>query len=107
MSRLEDFKARTRARYPDRACDFSELDGADSSIRDAFERQDRVIFNYANDDSDPPATEKLARGYVGVTTGWKPVFIRVHNARSSGGGDVLSNPKIKVLAKSGKGKRRA
>lgn len=31
----------------------------------------------------------VRRGYVGKTTGWKPVYILLNNTRSMGSGDVL------------------
>ena len=33
--------------------------------------------------------DMVRRGYVGKTTGWRPVYILLNNTRSMGSGDVL------------------
>lgn len=98
VTRLDAYKNRQKLRYGKERCDFSELDSADPSVIMAFEDGFRMVFDYSMDG------EKPVRGYVGVTTGWKPAFIVVNNARSSGG-DVI--PKgAKAIAVSGDGRRR-
>ena len=86
-SRLEAYKARQIARYGVEKCDFSELDRADSTIKSAYESGMRMNFNYYAESGLP------IRGYVGITTGWKPVFIRIDNIRSTGGSDILTDKK--------------
>lgn len=85
--KLDAFKARCKAHYPGK-CDFSELDSTDSTIKSAYESGARMCFAYSPTGfpEDFPA-----RGYVGVTTGWKPAFIRVFNRRSLGGTDILTD----------------
>ena len=34
---------------------------------------------------------EVKRGYVGVTTGWKPCFLLMNNTRSMGSSDTLSD----------------
>lgn len=86
MSKLDDYKNRQLARYGDK-CDFSELDKTDCTIKSAYESGYRMNFNY----SPTGLPEDFpARGYVGITTGWKPAFIRIHNKRSMGGSDILT-----------------
>ena len=86
--KLEAFKARTIAKYPNKLCDFSDIDNADCTIKEAYESGARMNFNYSptGEPEDFPA-----RGYVGVTTGWKPCFIRVFSKRSHGGSDTLTH----------------
>lgn len=86
--KLDDYKRRALARHGDK-CDFSDLDNADATIRDAYETGARMAFNYTTD-GEPMRIDRrnAARGYVGITTGWKPGFILVFNARSLGG-DLL------------------
>jgi len=91
--KLDDYKRRALARHGDK-CDFSELDNADPTIRDAYETGARMAFNYTADSKPMRADRRnAARGYVGITTGWHPVFILVVNTRSLGG-DLIPNGAI-------------
>ena len=84
--KLDAFKARCSARYGAK-CDFSELDATDCTIKEAYESGARMNYNY----SPSGCPEDFpARGYVGITTGWRPAFIRLHNKRSMGGSDILT-----------------
>lgn len=90
--KLDAFKARTIARYGAEKCDFSEIDATDCSIKEAYESGARMAFDYTSNGEPMRADRKnAARGYVGITTGWKPCFIRLHNARSLGGSDTLTH----------------
>ena len=79
MTRLERFKA-NRAKYPGYETDFSAIDNADQSIKDAFNSGERCIFNFMSD-----TLGRFARGYVGLSTGHKPVFLLIHDRRCKGG----------------------
>lgn len=84
--KLDAFKARCKARYPDKA-DFSDIDAADCTIKEAYESGARMNFDFSPTGAPQ---DYPARGYVGVTTGWKPAFILLYNSQSSGGSIILS-----------------
>lgn len=95
--RLGDYKRRQMQFWGKDKVDFSNLDSADPSIIAAYEDGNRRIFDYSMDG------ERQVRGYVGITTGWKPGFIVLYSRRSSGGG-LLPNG-AKAIAISGGGRR--
>jgi len=51
-----------------------------------FESGQRIIVVTEWDDGQK-SDER--RGYVGITTGWRPAFLLVNNTRSMGSSDVL------------------
>jgi len=73
----KSYIARKRAEFGDK---FDSSDLAEKFIP-YFESGQRieVTDRYGN----------KSRGYVGVTTGWKPAFILVYNRRSLGGSWIL------------------
>jgi hypothetical protein len=85
--KLHKFLQRKTAQYGNRF-DPSELFATDATIFDAYESGARMNFNY----SPTGLPEDFpAKGYVGITTGWKPAFIRIRDRRSHGGSDILTN----------------
>lgn len=79
MTKLEIYKGNAYQRHGLGVCDMSGLDNADPSIKAAYESGERMVFSFEG------VWGKPAVGYVGITTGWKPRFLYVHNARSLGG----------------------
>lgn len=41
-------------------------------------------------------TTETKRGYVGRTTGWRPVYILLNNSRSMGSSDLLNSDVISI-----------
>lgn len=84
MNNLTARKSRGVARYGEQF-DPSGLDATHWTIRQAYESGERVevTTTYAN------GKTWVRRGRVGVTTGWRPVFILLPRVTSSGSSDVL------------------
>ena len=82
MDRYSDFVARKFQQYGDK---FSGESLAAQFIP-AFNNGDRfrVLVDFGYED------EKPVWGYVGVTTGWKPVFLLIRRRGQNGSSEILS-----------------
>jgi hypothetical protein len=65
--------------------------GLDNRFDEAYRTGERIEVVYQWGET----TEKK-RGYVGITTGWKPVYILLNNTRSMGSSDILNSDVITV-----------
>lgn len=86
---LEQYIERKRREFGDKFDD-SNLQAADHWVRDAFNKGYRVKLHDTK-------YGDIAMGTVSVTTGWKPSFLLIHNARSNGSSHVIQ-PYEKVVA---------
>ena len=86
-SKYMDLIERFQKKYGD---DFNmdDLISVDRTIIDMYETQQRCRIYHG----DGYTTD----GYIGVTTGWKPCFIHLYNARSLGS-SVTIGPNDKVI----------
>ncbi len=60
-----------------------------SLLEDARMHRYRVEITYTDGEK--------ARGYVGLTTGWRPAYILLHNARSRGSSNILDPTRITAV----------
>jgi len=96
MTNYEDFISRKQKEYGEKF-DPSDLD---ARFIEFFNSQDRIKVqsqDYVDD---------VHYGIVGVTTGWKPCFLLIHDYRCQGSGSLLDS-NYKILAVSRDGKYRA
>ena len=79
-NRFMDTLERFRKRYGD---DFNmdDLISVDRTIIDMYETQQRCRIDHGG--------VYTTDGYIGVTTGWKPCFIHLYNARSLGSSETI------------------
>ena len=82
MSRFDEFQARKRTQYG------AQWETSDLHARfiPYFNTGQRVEVTHIDGDK--------SRGYVGVTTGWKPAFLLLYNRRSIGSSVVLGKGDI-------------
>ncbi len=75
----QQYLNRKRAQYGEKF-DPSELS---AKFIPYFESQQRIEIETSYGEKQ--------QGYIGITTGWKPIFILVHNARNMGSSNTLSD----------------
>lgn len=86
MNNYNDFIARKRAQYGEK---FNPSDLAPQFIP-YYESGQRIEVK------QPYKDEPNLRGYVGIATGWKPVFILLSKSNSHGSSEILS-AKYKIV----------
>lgn len=84
MTRYEDFIERKKREYGSKF-DSSDLDKRFVKYFDSGQRI-KVTFSYGESES----------GTVGITTGWKPVFLLMKTSRSHGSSTFLNKSVIKI-----------
>ena len=78
MSAYDDYLARGRARYGDRF----DTSGLAPQFVPYYNSGQRIVIDLGFDEP--------SRGYVGVTTGWRPSFLLLNNTRSVSSPYLLS-----------------
>lgn len=75
---FEAYISRARSYYKE------QFDDSELALKfvEYFESQDRICVDWYGES---------VRGYVGVTTGWRPAFILLLKANSLGGSIILTN----------------
>jgi len=65
--------------------------------------KERVVFDYGDTETKTSWNEVYdISGYIGKTTGTKPILILVHNSRSLGGGSIMTDRVLTIKKSRGK-----
>ena len=80
MASYLDLIERKRRQFGEKF-DASELSSVSDTVKLMYATQQRCRIDHG----DGYTTD----GYIGVTTGWKPCFIHLYNARSLGSSEII------------------